>query len=124
MVETKTLTLKVEAVEPPGAPNFRFDSYNPPLDTREIFPVGAPWPSVTKTYKPGDSVYIHYAVKNAGDGAGTGLIKVTDLDKGTVIASYAIPTLNPAERFKTTGSGAYVGKMPDTDWRLSFKVTP
>jgi len=124
MVETKTLLLTVEAVVEPA--DMRFDSYGPPLDTREIFPVGAPWPSVTKTYKPGDPVYVHYAVKNVGGGAGAGSIEVKDLDTGAVIATWAVPELAPNERFKTlpTGSGAYVGKMPDKDWRLSFKVTP
>ncbi len=116
--------LTVEAVVLPA--DFRFASYNPPLDTREIFPVGAPWPSVTKTYKVGDPVYVHYCVKNVGGGAGAGNIEVKDIDTGSILANYSIPELNPNERFKTlaTGSGAYVGKMPDKDWRLSFKVTP
>ncbi len=126
MVETKTLTLTVKAVVPVGEPDFRFAAYTPPLDTREIFPVGAPWPSVTKAYDVGDSVYVHYCVKNVGDGVGTGLIAVKDADTGASLQTWAIPQLNPGERFKTlaSGSGAYVGKMPDKDWRLSFKVTP
>jgi hypothetical protein len=125
MVETKTLTLGLEEVEPPvEEPIFIFAAYGPPIDTREIFPVGAPWPSVTKTYEEGESVYVHYAVKNTGAGPGVGTIKVTDLDTGTVKATYTTPTLNPGERFKTTGNGAYIGKMPNKDWRLSFKITP
>ena len=125
MVETKTLLLTVEEV-PVGEAVMRFDSYAPPLDTREIFPVGAPWPSVTKIYKPGESVYVHYAVKNIGTGPGVGSIEVKDLDTGAVITTWAVPELAQNERFKTTpdGSGAYVGKMPDKDWSLSIKVTP
>lgn len=121
MVETKTLTLTVrEVVE---EPEFRFDSYNPPLDTREIFPVGAPWPSVTKEYDPGDSVYVHYAVKNVGPIAATWKITVKDLDTGDTLTTYTGP-LEPGFRFKTKDAGAYVGKMPNKDWRLSFTVTP
>lgn len=106
--------------------DFRFDAYNPPLDAREIFPVGAPWPSVAKTYKPDDSVYVHYAVKNVGATAGGATITVKDLDTEPVetIVIWSIPELSPGERFKTSGSGAYVGKMPSRDWHLEFEVTP
>ena len=108
----------------PSLGEFRFDSYGPPLDTREIFPVGAPWPSVTKTYKSGDPVYVHYAVKNVGAGAEKATITVKDLDTGAIITIWSIPELAPNERFRTTGSGAYVGKIPNRDWRLEFKVEP
>lgn len=41
MVETKTLTLGFEEVEPPvGEPEFRFNAYNPPFDSREVFSAG------------------------------------------------------------------------------------
>lgn len=106
----------------PQLGEFRFDSYSPPLDTREIFPVGAPWPSVTKTYKPGDFVYVHYAIKNIGAEAGEAVITVKDLDTGSVITTWSIPELAPNARFKTSSPGAYVGKMPSKDWRLEFKV--
>lgn len=105
---------------------FRFDSYSPPIDTREIFPVGAPWPAVTKLYDPGESVYVHYAVKNIGSAAGGAVITVTDLDEEPVetITTWIIPELSPGQRFKTAGSGAYVGKMPGRNWNLEFKVDP
>lgn len=104
---------------------FIFAAYTPFIDTREIFPVGAPWPSVTKTYKPGDSVYVHYAVKNiARVEAGKPTITVKDRGTGSIITTWSIPELAPNERFKTSGSGAYVGKMPSTEWRLEFKVEP
>jgi len=125
MTETKTLTLGLEEVAPPvGEPEFIFAAYNPPLDTREIFPVGAPWPSTTKKYKEGESVYVHYAIKNIGTAAGPAKIEVKDLDTGRVITTWSISELPAGYRYKTTGSGAYVGKMPAKDWRLSFKVTP
>lgn len=122
MVETKTLTLTVEGVPEPA--EMRFDSWNPPLDTREIFPTKAPWPQVTATYNVGEDVRIHYVVKNIGTGAGIGSIEVKDLDTNEVLATWAVPELSPSERFKTSGLGAYVGKMPNKDWRVSFKVTP
>ena len=122
VVETKTLTLTMEEVVLPA--DMRFDSWSPPADTREIFPTKAAWPSTTASYKPGDSVYVHYVVKNVGAGAGVGSIEVKDLDTGAVITRYTTPELAPGERFKTSASGAYVGKMPAKDWRLSFKVTP
>ncbi len=112
----------VEAAPPLG--EFRFDSYGPPLDTREIFPVGAPWPSVTKTYKVGDPVYVHYCVKNIGSVAGKATITVKDLDTGAILTIWSIPELAPNERFKTIDSGAYVGKMPSKNWSLEFKVEP
>ena len=118
-----TITATIEAVVEP--PEFKFAAYTPFLDTREIFPVGAPWPSVTKRYQVGDSVYVHYAVKNiARVGVGGAVITVRDLDTGAVITTWAVPELRPNERFKTTGSGAYVGKMPSKEWRLEFKVEP
>lgn len=121
MVETKTITVTVrEVVE---EPEFKFAAWNPPLDLREIFPAGAPWPSVTRIYDPGDSVYVHYCVQNVGPIAATWKITVKDLDTGDTITTYTGP-LEPNFRFKTVGSGAYVGKMPNRDWRLSFTVTP
>ena len=50
----------------PEPPEFKFAAYTPFVDTREIFPVGAPWPSVTKSYAGGEDVYAHYAAKNNG----------------------------------------------------------
>jgi len=123
VVETKTLTLTLEA-PPVGAAELRFDSWNPPIDTRELFSTKADWPSLSATYEEGESVYVHYAIKNVGDGAGAGKVEVKDLDTGAIIATNSIPSLDPGYRWKTSGSGAYVGKMPAKDWRLSFKVTP
>lgn len=98
---------------------FRFDSYNPPLDMSELFPT-----KTTAIYKEGESVYVHYAVINIGTVPGAGTIEVKDLDTGAVITTYNVPELPINGRFKTSGSGAYVGKMPNKDWRLEFKVMP
>ncbi len=127
MVETKILTLQVEVAPPPpppGEPEFIFTAWNPPVDTREVFPVTAAWPSVTKTYKPGDSVYIQYRVKNIGAGPGRWTIVVKDLDTGATLKTF-YGDLDPGYSFKSTpGVGVLIGKMPDQEWKLSVKVTP
>jgi len=117
MVETKTLTIGLEEVVPPvGEPEFRFDSWNPPLDTRELFPIKT-------TYKTGETVKVCYVVKNVGTATGRWTIVVKDLDTGATIATW-YGDLNPGYRFKTPSTGATVRSMPAKDWRLSFKVTP
>jgi len=122
VVETKTLLLTLEEAVTPA--EFRFDSYEPPLDTREIFPTKASWPFLAAAYEEGESIYVHYAVKNVGSGAGVAKIEVRDLDTGALITTYSVPSLEPNFRYKTSGDGAYVGKMPAKDWQISFKVTP
>lgn len=122
MVETKTIVLMLETV-PVGEPIFEFDSWNPPLDAREVFPAGAPWPSTERTYKEGETVYIHYCVKNVGPTAGKWTITVKNVDTGETLATWW-GNLEPGYRFKTSDPGANLGKMPAKDWRLSFKVTP
>ncbi len=117
-----TITVTIEAV---ALGEFIFAAYTPLLDLREIFPVGAPWPSVTKSYAVGEDVHVHYAVKNvARVEAGEATITVKDLDTGKTLQTWSIPELAPNERFKTIDSGAYVGKMPSKDWSLEFKVEP
>jgi|GEM_PF-2872616 len=108
----------------PSLGEFRFDSWNPPLDAREIFIVGAAWPAVVRTVDPGEDVYAHYVVKNVGSVAGKATINVKDLDTGAVIRTWSSPELAPNERFKTSSPGAYIGKMPDRAWRLEFKGEP
>ncbi len=104
---------------------FKFDSWNPlGLDFREIFIVGSVWPAVVRIVDVGESVYAHYVVKNVGSVAGKATITVKDLDTGAVITTWILPELAPNQRFKTSGSGAYVGKMPSKYWRLEFKVEP
>lgn len=123
MVETKTLTLGLEEVAPPvGEPEFRFAAWSL-TDSRELFPAGAPWPSVTKEYKDGETVKVCYKVKNVGNAAGRWTITVKDLDTGAVKATW-YGDLDPGYSFKTPSTGATVGRMPAKDWRLSFKVTP
>lgn len=118
------LAFTFEAENTPSPGEFRFDSWNPPLDAREIFIVGAAWPAVVRTIDAGEDVYAHYVVKNVGAEAGEAIITVKDLDTGSVITTWSIPELAPNERFKTSSPGAYIGKMPDRAWRLEFKVEP
>lgn len=103
---------------------FRFDSWNPPLDTREVFIVGAAWPEVIKVADIAEDIYAHYVVKNIGGSAGEATVMVKDLDTDLAITTWSIPELAPNERFKTSSSGAYIGKMPARNWRLEFKVEP
>ncbi|MBA7704060.1 hypothetical protein ES703_112858 [subsurface metagenome] len=110
--------------EPVDLGEFRFDSWNPPLDTREIFIVGSSWPALVRKVDVGESVYAHYVVKNVGSSAGKATITVKDLDTGATVKTLSSPDLAPKERFKTSGSGAYIGKMPGRNWRLEFKVEP
>ena len=127
MTETKTLTIPLEEEVPVGMPEFVFASYTPPTDLREIFVVNTAWPSLVRKIKEGANVYVHYAVRNKGTAeAGVGKIEVKDLDTDAIVATYTTPTLQPGERFKTTGGGAFVGKMPAkvAGWRLQFKITP
>ena len=112
----------VEAAPPLG--EFRFDSWNPPIDAREIFIVGSAWPTLVRTVDVGEDVYSHYVVKNVGIVAGKATITVKDLDTGALITTWSLPELAPNERFKTTSPGAYIGKMPSRDWSLEFEVTP
>lgn len=111
--EVRKVTVKRAA----AATEFVFDAYNPPWDMNEISPV-------LSEYAEGANVYCKYAVKNIGGTAGGATIKVKDLDTGTTVATYSVPTLDPNYRYRTTGSHAYVGKMPSRDWRLEWTVTP
>lgn len=111
--EVRTLTVKRTA----ALADFRFDAWNPPFTTWEIKPVQS-------EYNEGATVYVKYCVKNTGDTKGKGSIKVKDLDSGDTVATFTTAELDPNERFKTAGSHAYVGKMPNRDWRLEWTVTP
>ncbi len=115
------MLITLEAI---GMGEFRFDSWSPPLDTREIFIVGSAWPALVRNVDLGESVYAHYVVKNVGASAGAATITVKDLDTGATVTTWSSPELAPNARFKTSGSGAYIGKMPSRDWRLEFKVEP
>lgn len=116
--------LMLFTLEAIGVGEFRFDSWNPPLDTREVFIVGSAWPALVRKVDVGESVYAHYVVKNVGSSAGKATITVKDLDTGATVKTWSSPDLAPKERFKTSGLGAYIGKMPGRNWRLEFKVEP
>jgi len=110
---TLTVSLSMEA----EVPNFVFDAYSGVPLTPSAFPVKS-------SYAVGESVYIHFCVKNVGNKASTATVTVTDLDTGAVITTYSIPITDPGWRWKTSGSGAFVGPMPNKNWRLQLKVEP
>ncbi len=123
MADTKTLSLILEA-PPVGEPVFTFVAWNPPIDTREVFPVTAQWPSVSKTAKVDDDIYIQYHVKNIGTGPGRWTITVKDVATGATLQTW-YGDLDPGYSFKTVpGVGVFVGKMPAEDWDISVTVTP
>lgn len=111
--EVKTITIPRTA----ALASFAFDAWNPPFENWEIKPVKS-------EYAEGESVYVMYCVKNIGETAGVSSIKVKDLTTAAIVATYSVPSLSPNYRFKTSGSHAYVGKMPNRDWRLELTVTP
>ena len=111
--ETKTITIKRTA----ALADFAFDAWNPPWELWEVKPVKS-------EYAEGESVYVKYCVKNIGETAGKASITVKDITTGSTVTTYSLAQLAPNYRFKTSGSHAYVGKMPNRDWRLSFKVDP
>ena len=118
------LEFKFEEGEEPPAGEFRFDSWNPPLEPRELFVAGTTWPElIPKTFEEGETIKVCYKVKNIGTGPGKWTITVKDLDTGAVIATW-YGDLDPGYSFKTPITGATVGKMPNKDLRLEFKVTP
>lgn len=79
---------------------------------------------VQASYKEGDSVYIKYTVKNNGTVDSGASIVVKDAVTGATITSYSISPLPPGYSFTTTGSHAYVGKMPNKSWALQLVLTP
>jgi len=111
--ETKLVTIKRTA----ALASFAFDAWNAPYQLWEVKPVKS-------EYAEGESVYVMYCVKNIGETAGKSSIAVKDLTTGAAVTTYSITSLSPGYRFKTSGSHAYVGKMPNRDWRLDFTVTP
>ena len=79
---------------------------------------------VKTEYQEGESVYVEYAVKNNGTIASKANIRVKDIETGVVLTNYSVPEIQPGYSYHTTGSHAYVGKMPNKDWKLQFYVAP
>lgn len=117
MVETKTLTIPLTEAPPPGEANMRFSAYAPPLEIREIL-------AKQTEYAEGEIVYVKYRVKNIGDGADIATIEIRDVSTGDLLQTYTTPSLAPNESWKSAETGVSVGPMPNTDWAVSFKVTP
>ena len=102
--ETRSLTVTLTA----GVGNFAFTQLEP----------------VQSSYKEGDSVYVKYTVKNNGTIASGASIVVKDAATGATITSYSVSEVPPGYSFATSGSHAYVGKMPNKNWALQFVLTP
>lgn len=102
--ETRSLTVTLTA----GVTSFNFTQLEP----------------VQASYKEGDSVYVKITVKNNGTVAGGATIVVKDAGTGATIDTYSTPEVQPGYSWATSGSHAYVGKMPNKNWALQFVLTP
>lgn len=102
--ETRSVTIALAA----GAGVFNFTLLEP----------------VQASYKEGDSVYVKYTVKNNGTLSSGASIVVKDTATGATLTSYSVSEIPPGYSFTTTGSHAYVGKMPNKNWSLQFVLTP
>ena len=109
--ETKSVTVMLAS-----AAVFAFDAWNPPFTLWEVKPVKS-------EYNVDEGVYVMYCVKNIGDAKGRWTVTVKDLDTGVTVKTFW-GDLDPGYRFKTSGSHAFIGKMPARNWRLEFTVTP
>jgi len=110
--EEKTVTVTI------SSGNFKYET----LETvGSESPIAGPATARSK-FKVGETVYLHYKVRNDGDIADTPKIKVTDSDTGTDVASYTGSSTDPGwkyEVFKAT-----VGTMPNKTWNLKCALTP
>jgi len=70
----------------------------------------------------GETVYVHYRIRNDGAVKAKASIAVKDKDTGAAITTYTTGDIGPNERgeiFK-----AVVGTMPNKNWNLEFAMTP
>lgn len=116
MVETVTIT--IELAEVVGEPAFEFVAWSA-IERRDIVPISTDG----EKYEPGTTVKVKHKVKNIGDKIGVATIKVTDAYTGAYITTYGSGVIIPP-------GGTWriddmeIGKMPNKDWRLKFKVAP
>lgn len=98
--------------------NFKFEV----LETvGEESPAGGPAAPRTR-FAAGESVYVHYRVRNDGTLKTKATIVVKDKDTGATLATYMTPDVDPGWRYEVFK--ATVGKMPNHDWHLQFVMTP
>lgn len=87
----------------------------------EESPIGGPAVPRSK-FRAGETVYVHYKVRNDGDVPAKATIVVTDIDEAKQITKYTTAEVDPGwkyEIFKAT-----VGTMPNRNWKLRFAMTP
>jgi len=87
----------------------------------EESPIAGPASPRTK-FRAGETVYVHYKVRNDGGVKAKATIVVTDIDTGAEITRYTTAETDPGYRFEAFK--ATVGAMPAKDWKLRFAMTP
>jgi len=81
-------------------------------------------PAVPRSkFAQGETVYVHYKIRNDGAVKARATIKVTDIDTGAVVTTIG-PTSEVDPGWKLEIFRATVGTMPNRNWRLRFAVTP
>lgn len=79
----------------------------------------------TKTYyAEGESIKIHYKVKNSGNVDSPAEIAVYDDETNELLTTFKISSLPPGYSFEAMEATDYKLKMPDHDWTLRFELTP
>lgn len=84
-------------------------------------PIGGP-PVPRSKFAAGETVYVHYKIRNDGEVKAKATIVVTDVDTGIEVTRYMSPNVDPGWRFEVFK--ATVGVMPNRDWILRFAMTP
>lgn len=102
MADTKSLTITL------GAGNFSFTILE----------------ALKSYYAEGETVKIHYEIKNNGNITAKATIVASDDDTGLDITTYVIADVEPGESIKTVEPHATLGKMPNKDWNVTFKLFP
>ena len=79
----------------------------------------------TKTYyAEGESIKIHYKVKNNGIVDSSAKIAVYDDATNELLFTWTISSLPPGYSFEAMEATHYKLKMPANDWTLRFELTP
>ena len=75
-------------------------------------------------YAVGESVKIHYKVKNNGNVRAKGKIECINDDTGATITTFTTDYLEPNQSFETVSPHATLGNKPAGDWVVRCKLTP
>lgn len=110
--ETRDVTLQI------AEGNFKYEV----LETvGEESPSGGPATPRTR-FRAGETVYVHYKVRNDGTVPAKATIVVTDIDAAKEVTRYITADVDPGWRYEIFK--ATVGTMPNKDWKLRFAMTP